>query len=157
MESQDPTPSTPIFRTTRPRPPRGLIDRPDLIARLSQGADRRLTLVSAPAGSGKTTLLAQWVNQYDRRCAWLSLDETDSRLPSFVLSLLGALRAIQPAAGHTALPMLRSSTSLPPSRLASALSRELETAPDERARQRRLQPERGSGRARESLDRGVAG
>jgi LuxR family maltose regulon positive regulatory protein len=107
-----------------------LIDRPDLVARLKEGSDRRLTLISAPAGSGKTTLLAQWADQTDRRCAWLSLDETDSDLPSWMLSLLGALRTIQPAVGLNALRMLRGSTSPSPGRLAAALSRDLEDAHD---------------------------
>lgn len=130
MERHDRTFPTPIFRTTRPRPAQGSIDRPNLIARLREGADRRLTLISAPAGSGKTTLLAQWVDQLDRRCAWLSLDETDSDLPSYVLSLLGALRTVQPAAGLNASRLLRSSTTPPPVRLAAAITRDIEAAPD---------------------------
>jgi LuxR family maltose regulon positive regulatory protein len=130
MESQKLTLTAPAFRTNRPRPPKGSIDRPDLMARLSDGVDRRLTLVSAPAGSGKTTLLAQWVGQSDRRCAWLSLDETDNQLPSYVLSLIGALRTIHTSAGLTVLRMLRGSASPPPTRLAAALGREFEATQD---------------------------
>ena len=44
-----------------PRPRRGLVSRPRLSERLDQGAESKLTLVSAPAGFGKTTLLAEWL------------------------------------------------------------------------------------------------
>ena len=44
-----------------PRWRSGLVPRARLIERLDQGAERKLTLVSAPAGFGKTTLLAEWV------------------------------------------------------------------------------------------------
>jgi LuxR family maltose regulon positive regulatory protein len=101
-----------------------------LIARLSDGSDRRLTLISAPAGSGKTTLLAQWVGQSDRRCAWLALDETDNELPSYVFSLVIALRTVLPSAGHTVVRMLRGAASPSPTRLAASLSRDLEAAQD---------------------------
>ncbi|HET7055039.1 MAG TPA: hypothetical protein VFI12_01185, partial [Thermomicrobiales bacterium] len=36
----------------------GLVSRPRLVERLCQGAERTLTLVTAPAGFGKSTLLA---------------------------------------------------------------------------------------------------
>ena len=39
----------------------GLVSRPRLIAQLRQEAERKLTLVTAPAGFGKTTLLAEWL------------------------------------------------------------------------------------------------
>jgi LuxR family maltose regulon positive regulatory protein len=130
METQEPTLFSSTFRTTRPRPPLGLIDRPDLIARLNAGIDRRMTLISAPAGSGKTTLLAQWLDKSQRHCSWLSLDETDGELPSYVLSLLAALRTIHPTVDRNALRLLRGSTSPPPPKLAAALTRDLETMTD---------------------------
>ena len=46
-----------------PKLRRGLVARPRLLERLSNGADARLTLVSAPAGFGKTTLLAAWLEE----------------------------------------------------------------------------------------------
>ena len=49
------------LRTDVPRPPGRHVERPRLTTLLEQGADRPLTLVSAPAGSGKTSLLAAWV------------------------------------------------------------------------------------------------
>ena len=37
-----------------------LVARARLMERLSDGVDRKLTLISAPAGFGKTTLLSAW-------------------------------------------------------------------------------------------------
>ena len=44
-----------------PRSRTSLVPRPRLIGRLTQGAEGKLTLVSAPAGFGKTTLLTEWL------------------------------------------------------------------------------------------------
>src|SRR6266700_1799552 len=58
----------PTFLTTKfhiPRLPIHHIARSRLLAELDQGAQTRLTLVSAPAGSGKTTLLSTWARATD--------------------------------------------------------------------------------------------
>jgi LuxR family maltose regulon positive regulatory protein len=52
--------------STKLTPPRlrpALVPRERLLARLSEGLDRKLTLLSAPAGFGKTTLATEWLNQ----------------------------------------------------------------------------------------------
>ncbi len=52
----------------------GLVSRPRLVERLDQGAERKLTLVAAPAGFGKTTLLAEWLAAIpagERSAAWV--------------------------------------------------------------------------------------
>ena len=38
-----------------------LVQRTHLIEKLNRTADRKLTLISAPAGFGKTTLLSEWI------------------------------------------------------------------------------------------------
>src|SRR5215510_12282532 len=51
---------------TKLAPPRlrtALVPREALLARLDQGLDRKLTLLSAPAGFGKTTLVRQWLSK----------------------------------------------------------------------------------------------
>src|SRR5258705_4872143 len=45
--------------TVAPAAPR-LIDRDDLVAALDRAAERKATVISAPAGSGKTSLLRAW-------------------------------------------------------------------------------------------------
>jgi LuxR family maltose regulon positive regulatory protein len=82
-----------------PKPRRGLVTRPRLIARLHTAAETRLTLVSAPAGFGKTTLLAEWLDlaSGESRCvAWVSLDATDSEPASFWTYLLTAIQTACP-------------------------------------------------------------
>jgi LuxR family maltose regulon positive regulatory protein len=56
--------SAPILATKLyiPSPRLKVVLRPHLIARLNEGLERRLTLISAPAGFGKTTLVSEWVN-----------------------------------------------------------------------------------------------
>jgi LuxR family maltose regulon positive regulatory protein len=72
-----------------------LIDRRDLVATLDRAADKRVTIISAPAGSGKTSLLRAWADRpgQNRRIAFLSVqpDQHDAQL--FWLALLGAVRA----------------------------------------------------------------
>ena len=82
----------------RPRLGSDLISRPRLLERLNAGLGGKVTLVCAPAGFGKTTLLASWVEEIDRPTAWLSLDENDDDLASFVRSLTAALQSVFPDA-----------------------------------------------------------
>jgi LuxR family maltose regulon positive regulatory protein len=96
-----------------PRPRAQLVDRAHLIERLQQGAERALTLVSAPAGFGKTTLLAQWLVESGMPAAWLSLGAEDNDPTRFLSYVIAALQALDAEIGTTALGMLR--TPQPPS------------------------------------------
>ncbi len=91
--------TTVILRTKlyAPTPRPDWVPRPHLLSRLNSGADRRLTLISAPAGFGKTGLAAAWVASTARPVAWLSLDENDNDPVRFLLYLVAALREIDPA------------------------------------------------------------
>jgi LuxR family maltose regulon positive regulatory protein len=83
--------------STRLYPPRlrtDLVDRASLITRLSADADRRLTLICAPAGYGKSTLAVQWVAHLALPTAWVTLDATDNDLGTFCSLLVAALRVI---------------------------------------------------------------
>ena len=89
----------------------GLISRPRLIERLDQGAERKLTLVSAPAGFGKTTLLAEWLAATpasERAAGWVSLDETDNDSALFWAYFITALQKVRPEVGESALALLLS-------------------------------------------------
>jgi LuxR family transcriptional regulator, maltose regulon positive regulatory protein len=96
-----------------PRPPTKLVARTHLVERLERGANRALTLVSAPAGFGKTTLLAQWLAQSDLPAAWLSLEAEDNDPTRFLSYLVAALQTLDAQVGTTALALLR--TPQPPS------------------------------------------
>ena len=56
---------------------------------------RPLVVVSAPAGTGKTTTLRQWVDEDERPCAWIQVDEADGD-PVVLLTYLS--RAMAPLA-----------------------------------------------------------
>jgi LuxR family maltose regulon positive regulatory protein len=67
--------------------------RPDLISMLNSRPRRRLILICAPAGYGKSTLTAQWLAQLEMPGIWVSLDDSDDDLRSFILRVVTALRA----------------------------------------------------------------
>jgi len=79
-----------------PRPRPGLVPRPRLLQRLTEGMGRELVLVCTPAGFGKTTLLAEWVRAGQRPVAWLSLDEADNDPARFWRHVAAALDAVRP-------------------------------------------------------------
>lgn len=117
--------STPILATKlyMPPPRPHLIARPHLLARLTAGRHRKLTLIAAPAGFGKTTLVSEWLKQQkdegermeaegDDRLhpssfilhpypvAWLSLDEGEREPARFLAYLVAALQTIVPTLGE---------------------------------------------------------
>src|SRR5689334_2439031 len=60
-----------------PPAPAGAVRRPRLEARLDDGVQGPLTLVSAPAGTGKTVLVSSWAAALEPRwtAVWLSLHD----------------------------------------------------------------------------------
>ena len=114
----------------RPRIPGRLVDRAPLLRLLDRGLSRPLTLISAPAGYGKTTLVYQWLEQVDRPAAWLSLDEYDDNLGTFVSYLLAALRTIFPHIGEQTERLLGANELPGPHRLADSLLRDLQELPE---------------------------
>jgi len=119
-----------------------LVHRPDLLKHLSDGLDRKLTLLSAPAGFGKTTLVSHWVehlqgnNEIDCqpiKVAWLSLDQDDNdpvRFLTYFIAALNKIKDIGTELGKGALSMLQSPQ--PPSTNAVLISliNELAAIPD---------------------------
>ncbi len=108
-----------------PRWPAGLITRERLIDRVREGAQRKLTVVSAAAGSGKTTLLAEWLAQRapdDPPAGWVSLDAGDNEPAFFWTCVIRALQKIDPDLGHDALPALQLGSAPTVSLLTSLLN-----------------------------------
>jgi LuxR family maltose regulon positive regulatory protein len=95
-----------------PRPRPGLVPRPRLLERLSEGTARELTLVCAPAGFGKTALLADWSRRHSHPVAWLSLDAGDNDPARFWGHAVAALGRARAGVGEHLLALLR--TSRPP-------------------------------------------
>ncbi|NIV33549.1 MAG: hypothetical protein GWN58_30105, partial [Anaerolineae bacterium] len=88
----------PLLTTKLYRPPvtPDLEQRARLIERLQRNRQRPLTLISAPAGYGKTMLASLWLESCGCPSAWLSLDEADNDLHSFVSYLLAAVLSAFP-------------------------------------------------------------
>lgn len=83
---------------------RECVSRQRLVAQLL--APRRLALICGPAGWGKTTLLTEWAEADERPFAWLSLDHGDNDRVRFWLSVVEALRRVEPRLGSRVLPIL---------------------------------------------------
>ena len=108
----------------------GLVSRPRLVERLEQGADRKLTLVSAPAGSGKTTLLAEWLAATpagERLAAWVSLDQSDNDPMLFWAYFITALQTVRSGVGGNALSLLHSPQPPPVESVLTTLINEINT------------------------------
>ena len=73
----------------------GLIYRRELMAALNRAAQKRVTIISAPAGAGKTSLLRVWANQpgQDCRIAFMTVRPGQHDTQLFWLTMLGAVRA----------------------------------------------------------------
>jgi LuxR family maltose regulon positive regulatory protein len=94
-----------------PRAHLNLVPRPRLGELLSEGMNRKLTLVSSPAGFGKTTLLSGWtVTRLDGKwpLAWVSLEEADNDLSRFLSYVVAALQTIDAGIGESVSASLRS-------------------------------------------------
>jgi LuxR family maltose regulon positive regulatory protein len=106
-----------------------LVARPRLLDQLTAWLDRRLILVSAPAGYGKTALTSQWLVSVDSAHAWLSLDEQDNDLATFLLYLVAAIRSAYHDAMVAVELLLKAPTLLAPDRLADALLQDMAALP----------------------------
>ncbi len=73
----------------------GLIHRHDLMAALNRAAQKRVTIIAAPAGTGKTSLLRAWADQpgQDCRIAFMTVRPGQHDMQLFWLTMLGAVRA----------------------------------------------------------------
>ena len=126
--------SAPILLTKLYIPPSrpNIVLRSCLIERLNEGLamERKLTLISAPAGFGKTTLVSEWITNYGRLVAWLSLDEGDKDLVRFISYLVAALQTIKVGIGEGLLAALESHQPLHIESILTTLLNEITTITD---------------------------
>lgn len=73
-----------------------ILQREQLVKRLSNGRYRKLTLISAPAGYGKSVLAGIWQKACDCPVAWLSLDKNDNELGVFLRYVISVMQTILP-------------------------------------------------------------
>ena len=74
-----------------------IVPRPRLYSQLEAGAQRPLTLITAPAGFGKTTLIGDWLRQCDTPVGWISLESSDNDLVRFWRYVIKALNSLHPS------------------------------------------------------------
>jgi len=125
-------------KLNRPKVSRQLLARPRLLQLLDTGFEGALTLAIAPAGFGKTALIASWLETLSTRqseqqtavpFAWLSLDEDDNDLDTFLLYFVTALRTIFPDACPETRQLLNLLNKPPVTLLSASLSNEIERLP----------------------------
>lgn len=94
------------------------VPRPNLVARIDEGLERKVTLISAPAGFGKTTLVCEWIASRKERgaplpTAWVSLDPGDSDPVRFWRYVLTATREFDSHLSEPALELINYSSQPP--------------------------------------------
>lgn len=94
------------------------VARPALVARMDEGLDRKLTLISAPAGFGKTTLVCQWIASREQaddplKIGWVSLDQGDNDPVRFWRYVYTAFQRMIPQIGAPALSVIQNSPEPP--------------------------------------------
>ena len=118
-----------VTKLHRPVTAAPLVPRPRLLEELTNGLSKRLTLISAPAGYGKTTAVNQWLDTVNLPAAWISLDEHDSDLATFLSYVLGAIRSVYPDADCSSEVLLRAPVLPSPDRLADYVLHDLISLP----------------------------
>lgn len=97
------------------------VPRGRLTDRLSAGIHRKLTLVSAPAGFGKSSLVAEWLSTWPGPAGWISLDDGDGEISSFLSYLVAAVGPIT-GRGDELLALARSPRSEAEATLSSLIA-----------------------------------
>jgi LuxR family transcriptional regulator, maltose regulon positive regulatory protein len=120
-----------ILRTklTPPRLRQSLVHRSNLLERLNGSLDGDVTLISAPAGYGKTTLMAEWVEQASLPVAWLTLDEPDNDLTTFLAYFIAAIRTLYSEACPTIMSLVQGAQPFQGDLLTTVLVNEIDDLP----------------------------
>ncbi|WP_138750914.1 LuxR C-terminal-related transcriptional regulator [Paenibacillus sinopodophylli] len=85
---------------------KSLVHRPNLINKLDEGLNTKLTVLSAQAGYGKTTALSEWAKRCGTPVAWVSLDKLDNDWSPFWSCVIAAVREIAPDFGLPVMLLL---------------------------------------------------
>ena len=91
-----------------------IVRRQRLIEALAQSAERRITVVSAPAGYGKTTLLLDFAQSWGDPVCWYAIDERDREIETFLRYFVACGQTQFPAFGAGLAKALQAGQSLNP-------------------------------------------
>lgn len=122
----DPTHSLLLTKLQRPPLPPDNVPRPRLLTPLRRVLDYPLTLVSAPTGYGKSTAVAQALAGVTAPSAWLTVDEYDNDLRTFLDYLIAAIHTEFPAACAQTQRLLDAIQTPPAATIAAALVNDLQ-------------------------------
>jgi len=92
MENKSPILST---KLNRPTLDRGHVHRPHLLEQFDKSLHLPMSLISGPAGYGKTLLATCWLETTKIPGGWVSLDEKDNDLSTFLNYFLAAIQSCQ--------------------------------------------------------------
>ncbi len=100
-----------------------------LFRQLDEGLGGRITVITAPAGYGKTILLSSWLDENPRPACWVSLDEGDDDLFTFIAYLIAAVQTVFPQACSVSASLLQAVDPPPITVLQAYLVNELDELP----------------------------
>lgn len=98
MDQLIPLDASPILKTKLYPPPitADMVPRLELLEWLERERQRPLTLISAPAGYGKSIFASMWLQASGLPGGWVSLDDSDNDLHTFVSYVHAAVQAAVP-------------------------------------------------------------
>ena len=96
VRSREPRSFRSLYRTKFVVPQLESVPRPRLVELLERAAQRKLSILTAPAGWGKTSLLAEWTRRTEMSVVWVSFDATDREAIRFLRLIVEACEAWKP-------------------------------------------------------------
>ena len=118
-----------ILRTklNSPKPVNDHVHRVRLVEKLNNNYQKNaLTLVSAPAGYGKSYLVSCWLRESKIPFGWISLDEEENDLRSFLEYLVAAVEKVSPGKLEKTSGLLQAAELPPVSVITNLLINELD-------------------------------
>ena len=130
--TRQPVAAPSVLRTKlhRPQISSRAVNRTRLLEQLEEGSQAQLALITAAAGYGKSTLVSQWLERSKLPHCWISLDQEDADLRTFLLYVTSAIQTIFEDAVPNTSTLLLAPKLPPPSELARTLLNELHQAPE---------------------------
>src|SRR6201991_3942607 len=113
---------------------RGLVERPRLLAILSELPGKRLGVIKAPAGFGKSSLAAAWADKLEQsgNCVgWLTIDSDDDEATRFLFYVSQALHHACPDVGADAIGLILENNLIDPTAILSSLINDLAEIEDD--------------------------
>ncbi|MGD9329186.1 MAG: LuxR C-terminal-related transcriptional regulator [Cyclobacteriaceae bacterium] len=112
--------SNTILQTKLHRPPvtYDVLVRSRIVDLLEQNIDKPLSLIAAPAGYGKSMAASIWLEQTQTKYTWISIDEEQNDLRTFLLYLNAAIKKLYPSSMNEIEAILMA-PELPPIKIIS--------------------------------------